>query len=74
MGKWGEVSSLELWLPTLRKWVNRSWDVKKRARVSYLGTSFCYFEFENEENLDPVLSRGSRNFEDKLFGPGEMES
>ncbi|RVW20153.1 hypothetical protein CK203_110424 [Vitis vinifera] len=32
--------------------VKGSWDVKKRARVSSLGTSFCYFEFENEENLD----------------------
>ena len=38
--------------------------VKNRDKsFCVLGVSSCCFEFKNEEDLNSVLSRGSRNFE-----------
>lgn len=41
-------------------------NIKKKVRISVLGVSFCCFEFENEEDLTAILSRGPRKIEDKI--------
>ena len=47
--------------------MDKRWNVKKNVRISVFKVSFYCFEFENEEDLIAVLSRGSRKIEDKLL-------
>ena len=73
VGKCGDRSNLEPWLPELRRWVDGSWVVRKKVKSFYLGGPLCCFEFEDEEDLALVLARGSTRFENTPR-PSKMES
>ena len=47
--------------------MDKRWNVKKKVRIFVFKVSFYCFEFENEDDLIVVLSRGSRKIEDKLM-------
>ena len=67
VGRWGDGAVLETELTSFRKWEECSWNLKKSVKVMKLGEPFFLLEFEDEEEAERVLNRGTRRFEDKML-------
>ncbi|RVX18219.1 hypothetical protein CK203_006709 [Vitis vinifera] len=66
-GSVGDGEVLETELTSFRKWGERSSNLKKSVKVMKLGEPFFLLEFEDEEEAERVLNRGTCRFEDKML-------
>ena len=65
--RWDDGSVVETEMVLVRKWGERSWNLKKGMKVLKLGGPFMLLEFEDEEEAERVLKRGTRRFKDKVL-------
>ena len=65
--RWDDGSVVETEMVLVRKWGERSWNLKKGMKVLKLGGPFMLLEFKDEEEAERVLKRGTRRFKDKVL-------
>lgn len=54
-------------LPSLRRWAERLWNLKKGVRFLKLGGASFLLEFEDKEKAERVSKRGVRRFKEKVL-------
>ena len=67
VGSWGTGSVGEPELQTFRKWGEHIWNLRKGLRVLSMGGPLMMLEFEDEEEAERTLKRGTRKFKDKVL-------
>ena len=67
VGRWDDGSVVETELLSVRKWGERSWNIKNGMKVLSMGGPFMLLEFEDEEEVERALKRGMRRFKDKVM-------
>ena len=67
VSRWGFGSVVEWEMASFRKWGERFWNLKKDMKVLKLGRAFFLLEFEDEDEAERVLKRGTHRYKDKLL-------
>ena len=67
VGRWDDGSVVETELLSVRKWGERSWNIKNGMKVLSMGGPFMLLEFKDEEEAERVLKRGTERFKDKVL-------
>ncbi|RVW37083.1 hypothetical protein CK203_084577 [Vitis vinifera] len=65
VGRWDDGSVVETELLSVRKWGERSWNIKNGMKVLSMGGPFMLLEFEDEEEAERVLKRGRNGLKTK---------
>ena len=67
IGIWDDGLMVETKLFSIRKWGERSWNIKNGMKVLSMGGPLMLLKFEDEEEAERVLKRGTRRFKDKMI-------
>ena len=65
VGRWDDGLVVETELLSVRKWGERSWNIKNGMKVLSMGGPFMLLEFEDEEEAERVLKRGRNGLKTK---------
>ena len=67
VGRWGGTTPLVPKLALLRRWGVHLWNLKRGVSFSNLGGGLFLAEFQDAVEVERVLRKGIRYFEDKVF-------
>ena len=67
VGRWGTGLVGELELQTFKKWGEDVWNSRKGLRMLSMGGPLMMLEFEDEEDTERTLKRGTRRYKDKVL-------
>ena len=67
VSRWGFGLVVESEMASFRKWGEHFWNLKKGMKVLKLGGAFFLLEFEDEEEAERVLKKGTHHYKDKLL-------
>ena len=67
VGSWGAGSVGESELQSVREWGVHSWNIRNGLKVKSMGGPFMLLEFEDENEAERTLKRGTRRFNDKVL-------
>ena len=65
VGRWDDGLVVETELLSVRKWGERSWNIKNGMKVLSMGGPFMLLEFKDEEEAERVLKRGRNGLKTK---------